>query len=756
MNHGILAFALVIVSMMVVSSCGNSKYLNEDEQLYTGADLEIKSDHHIPDRSELYSDIEEVIRPEPNATFLGMRPNLWFYNIAGETKKDKGIRHFVKNRLGNPPVLFEEVRPDFISQLIENRLYNHGYFTSKVDHENIEKGAKKTGVKYTAHVTIPYRYDSIFYPLDTHYLGNYLQNIEKYSLLKQGDLYNIESIRRERDRITRLLKNEGFYYFNSEYIHITADTTSKNYIDHEKGLDLFIGLDSDIPAEATKPYFLNDIIIYPSFQLGVEDTVITADTIAVDGYTYIDNDDENEFRPKAVIKKINLKPNTPYSTFDHEYTINRLMGMGAFKYVDVRFEELERNDTSLLNAYIYMTPLPKKSISGRVSMVSKSNNYAGPGIELGWDHRNTFGGAEHLRIRLNGGFETQLWGNRDQMAFSSFRSYQLGADVNLSFPTFIVPFRTFPSSRYVPETRFGMSYELVNRLEFFRLSSISFTSGYYWRETEKKEHNLNPLILRYISLNNVTDEFKDLLDENPFLERSFSEQYIIGPEYTYTFNNQVDDDLDNHFYLTTSANFSNPFSIFGSQFSTYYRFSADTRYYYKLSNSSRLVARLAGGIGVPYGDSESLPYVKQFFTGGPNSIRSFRARTVGPGTTEPRNPQGEIGFQDQNGNIKIEMNLEYRFDIYSIFKGALFMDAGNIWLLEEEAGLEGGQFEGDDFFKEMAVGAGLGLRIDVSYFVLRLDLAWPLRKPYLPQGQRWVRPFRDENPVLNIAIGYPF
>lgn len=741
---------------MVFLSCNSSKYLEDGQQLYTGAEIELNSPYSLPQRAQLLNKVENVLRPEPNATFLGMRPSLWIYNVAGETKKETGIRHFIKSRLGNPPVLYDEVNPGFVSELIQNRLYNNGYFDSRVNYEILEPGKKKVRVKYTADVTLPYRYDSIFYPIDTHFRGKILHEIAAGSLLEKGDIYDIQNLRDERSRIDRKLKSEGFYYFNTDHIYIKADTTSKSGIDHERTVDLFIGLEKNIPREATRRYFMNEIYIYPGFQLGDPDTLATADTIKADGYTYIDNDEENEFRPSAIIKKINLRKGSTYSTYDHEFTINRLMGMGAFKYVDVRFEELRRKDTSFLNAHIYMTPLPKKNLSGRVTMVSKSNNYAGPGLELGWKHRNAFGGAELLRINMNGGFETQLWGDEVEGTFSEFSSYQFGVNANISFPTFIVPFRTDPSTKYVPHTNFGLGYELVNRLRFFRLSSISFTSGYRWRETIKKEHNFNPLIFRYITLSNVSDDFQMLLDENPFLARSFAEQFIIGPEYSYTFNDQMDEDLNNHVYFTASANFSNPFSIFGPDFSAYYRFSSDFRYYYKLSPSSNLVGRIAGGIGVPYGDSESMPYVKQFFTGGPNSIRAFRARSVGPGSAEVQDTDGDIGFQDQNGNIKIELNLEYRFDIYSIFKGALFMDAGNIWLLEEQEGLPGGKFEGSDFINEFAVGAGVGLRIDISYFVLRLDLAWPLRKPFLPEGERWVRPFRDEHPVFNIAIGYPF
>lgn len=744
---GVAALAILLFS------CNNTKHLAEDEELYIGAELTIKSDYDIPNKGQLKSDIDEVLRPDPNSSFLGMRFGLWFYNMIGDIDKDKGIKYFIKYKMGEAPVLYQDVNPQFVSNLIKNRLQNNGYFDARVDFEVVREKEQKVQLHYNAEVQRAYRYDSIFYNLDTSPIGQTILDIEKDALIKPGDQYSLSKLRQERDRIDRNLKNNGFYYFNPEYIHVQADTSGPFSGDYPRQIDLFIGLDANIPAEAKRQYFINQVYIYPNYQLSDPDTSLTNDTILINGYTYVNNDSDNEFRPGALVKKINLRKGKQYEREDHEYTINRTMGMGAFKFVDVRFQEVDTSGKGLLDAYVYMTPMPKKKISSRISLVSKSNNYAGPGLELEWKNRNTFGGAELLKFNVNGGFETQFGGEE---AFNNFSSYQFGASARLSFPRFIIPFKTTPSKRFIPETTFGLSYELVNRLRFFRLSSISLTSGYYWRETAKKQHELNPMVIRYLSLSNVSDEFQKLLDANPFLDRSFAEQYIIGPQYTYTFSNQVDEDLRNHFYLTASADFSNPFSVFGKQFSTYYRFSTDIRYYYKVSGSSRLVGRLAAGIGVPYGNSEGLPYVKQFFTGGPNSIRAFRARTVGPGTVQPREFEEGFGFQDQNGNMKFEANLEYRFDIYGIFKGALFADAGNIWLLEEDPNQPGGKFESKDFLDELAVGAGFGLRIDISYFVLRLDMAWPIRKPYLPAGERWIHPLRDEHPILNIAIGYPF
>jgi hemolysin activation/secretion protein len=322
------------------------------------------------------------------------------------------------------------------------------------------------------------------------------------------------------------------------------------------------------------------------------------------------------------------------------------------------------------------------------------------------------------------------------------------------------------------------------------MNSFNSSAGYTWRETTVADHQLNVININFLQLNNTTPAFDSLLRKNPFFGRSFEEQFIIGSNYTYTFNSQLREEdpvwrsrrrRRHHFFFRGNVDVSGnlmhliqsvineegnteeePYTIFGTPYSQYSRFETDFRYYYKPSENNTLATRLLFGIGIPYGNSTTLPYVRQFFIGGPNSIRAFRARSVGPGSYRPE--QVGFFFFDQVGDILLEANVEYRFPLVSVVKGALFVDAGNIWLLKPYDRPQG-LFKFDTFLQQIAVGTGIGLRIDVSFFVLRFDLGIPLRYPYTDdemtqdqnlQGEWLFDKFKWRNSVFNIAIGYPF
>jgi outer membrane protein assembly factor BamA len=311
----------------------------------------------------------------------------------------------------------------------------------------------------------------------------------------------------------------------------------------------------------------------------------------------------------------------------------------------------------------------------------------------------------------------------------------------------------------------------------YALNSFKTSFGYQWKENIRKEHQLNVIDVTYVSPNHVTAEYLADIQEDPSLEKIIEKQLIFGPTYTYTYTNTMQKRRKNTFYfsgdldlagnvtgLVTGANVKdgNQKNIFDVPFSQYVKMRGDLRHYLKLGKESELASRIILGIGLPYGNSRALPTAKQFVVGGTNSIRAFRARSLGPGSY--LNAQTTNNFlPDQSGDLKLEFSTEYRAKLFSIVRGALFVDAGNVWLLNADPNKSGGEIT-KDFMKDIAVGAGAGLRFDLSFLVLRTDLAFPLRKPYLPQGQRWViddinfgsGPWRKENLILNIAIGYPF
>lgn len=455
------------------------------------------------------------------------------------------------------------------------------------------------------------------------------------------------------------------------------------------------------------------------------------------------------------------------------------MGLGLFKYANITFNKDTTNVTdtaNFLNTNIYLTQVIPVSLRAEIQAVTKSNNYSGPYLYLTYIDRNSFGGAERFELNLNGGFETQL------SKQNSLFSYEVGADASLAFPKFIFPFIDFNkylSKNYTPRTEIKAGYDIVSRVNYFASNSFEASYGYNWQETEKKYHRFKLISLNYSNLLRTTAEFDEILNENPLVRESFDEKLILSIVYDYTYDKGLtgDEQFSTYFNLNTEVagntlNLGDQIvhgfdenaetgRILGLRYSQFAKATVDVRFTWRLENKMHLVNRYILGAGLPYGNSNTLPYNKQYFIGGVNSLRGFPYRSIGPGSFQPVDE--ERFLFSHNGTMKLESNLEWRFPIAGPVNGALFTDAGNIWLWEENEDKPGSEsFRLSSFYNQIAFNTGFGIRLDISFFVLRLDLGIPLRLPYEENGSHWInfRPFNkvwiSEYPVLNFAIGYPF
>jgi len=543
--------------------------------------------------------------------------------------------------------------------------------------------------------------------------------------------------------------------------------------------DLSLQIKKEIPVEATQIYTIGNIYIYSGYSLNRDSTTVSvSDTVSTGGCYYVDLD--RKFEPDVIFRSVFLRKGDIYSRENYNITLNRLMNLGVFKFVNIRFVRTDSAGIPRLEPHIYLTPLLEKNIRFELQGVSKSNNLVGPVFESSFRNRNMFGGAELLKLSVDIGFETYLGGGQ-----SKGNSYEIGTRGELELPKFVTPFRLENiSSLFVPKTHFVLGMRMLHRLQYYQLYSVDASFGYNWKESISKEHTGHPLSITFAQLARTTQKFNDLLNTNPLLRKSFEEQFIIGQNYSFTFNDQFDTDQKNHVYFKGSIDLSGnllhlgqslfikrkatpeaPYKIFGMIYSQYYKFDIDVRHYFNtIDHSPLLASRLIAGIGIPYGNSATLPYVKQFFIGGSNSVRAFVSHGLGPGSYKIPDSVIAKSFIDQAGDIKLEANTEFRFPIVSILKGALFVDAGNIWLLREDPSRPGGMFSGKAFLDQVAVGTGFGVRLDLSFFIIRCDLAFPLRVPSLPDNERWIirkidfgdPSWRTNNLVLNVAIGYPF
>jgi len=781
--------SLFIFVCLVWAACSNTKYLKPGQKLYTGAEVVINPDSSakIDNQSDVKSALEGKARPKPNKSIFGLRPKLYIYNLAGEPKKPKGIKHWLRTKIGEPPVLLSEVKLKNNNDVMTSYLISQGYLQSVVTGDTITK-EKTAKAVYTANTGIRYKISNVTFPKDTGKLARIVNEYKGNTLLKTGDYYDLDVFKNERIRIDNDLKEKGYFYFSPDYLILQVDSTiGKNLV------NITVKVKDIAPDAGVKPYTIKNINIYPNYSLRRDSVLRKLTPTEYHDFNIYDN--RNTFKPRIFDRLVFFKKGETYNRTDHSQSLNRMVNINAFQDVRAEFLPLDSFKNDQLDLNIYLTPLKKNSLTFGVTGTSKSNNFVGSEVKVTQTTRNLFRGAEQLDVSVSGGFETQVSGQSQGL-----NSYSFTAEGKLTFPQFIVPFyKPKSTTAFIPKTITSLSYQLLSRGSIYKLNSFKAEFGYNWKENMYKEHTLNPISINYVQPLFASDRKRDsIFVTNPSLRYSLEKQFIIGSNYNFTYTNQMEDQRRNNVYFSGSVegggNVWGLFvpkdddgqrSIFKVPLTQYVRLETDLRDFYKINRKVTWANRLNLGYGYGYGNNSSLPFVRQFFAGGSNDIRAFPARALGPGTYKV--PDTAI-FADQGGDIKIMLNSELRFKIVSILYGAVFVDAGNIWLrkedkgspavaaipaspgvpavpaIPEDPGRPGSGFKFSRALSEMAVGTGAGLRVDATIFVIRLDVAFPIRKPYNPDGQRWVldqvafgdKAWRKDNLVYNIGIGYPF
>ncbi|MEO9952908.1 BamA/TamA family outer membrane protein [Nonlabens sp.] len=750
---------LVISIVLIASSCAVKKYVPEDELLFTGSSLDIKLDSltDVKNVAALKLELEATLSPQPNSKFLGMRPGLHYYY---KVNKDSAgfIARFLNKKIGEKPVYLSDVEEEATRDLLRNRLENRGFFFSNISSKTFkDEDAKEGNVSYD--VTLPNPYRMKTYQVDRDSIPFYavLEDQIKKSPIKVDSRFDLSALKLERERIDLNLKDKGYYNFNSGFLIFQADTNQyKN-----RKFDLFLKLKQDVPTKAIKPYQIKSVNVFPY-------NVTTSDTVKLDTVRYANKDyiqESDFFRPDRLDPFILLEKGDLYNPEKSKATSRRLGSIGAYKFVNIEYTEIEGEETDSLNyleANIFLSPLNKRAIRAELQAVTKSNDFSGPTLGLTFSNRNLFKGGETLNIKATGTYEVQVAGNSS----GGLTSTEFGLGADLIFPRVLAPFKV--DSDYfeyaIPKTKTSLNASILNRSQLYSLLTFSGSFGYVWQANKYVTHELNPVSINYVRPTNISEEFQAILDDNAFLQSSFDQQFISGLTYSFTYNGMLSQSKRALFYVNSTVDVAgNSISLLaqendlgkkeflGLEYAQYAKADVDFRFHYLLNEESRIATRFFAGYGLPFGNSDVLPFSKQYFSGGAYSVRAFRTRSLGPGTYTA-NTADDSSFFDQSGNVRLEANVEYRFPIYSYFKGALFVDAGNVWSTAGN-GLDGGEFS-SDFVNELGIGAGIGMRVDVQGFVIRFDLAAPWHDPSLPENERWN--FDVENPVFNFAIGYPF
>lgn len=744
------------MALLLLQSCSVKKNIPEEERLYTGASIEIESDSVIQNQSQLKSVLEKTLRPKPNKKFLGMRLGLFFYY---KMQKDTPgfINRFLYKRMGENPVYQSDVEPFEVEEILVNRLENRGFFYSAASHKFDEK-EKEASITYSLTVPTPYlmgnyRLDSIPSPIASE-----IEESVSETKLSKGMRFDLSNLKLERERIDKDLKRKGYYNFNPSFLIFEADTNQYD----KKRFDLFLRLKKETPQKSVVPYRISRINVYADYD--AEDSE-EKEKVRYNEKNYVNG--TRFFKPKRLDPFITLEEGQYYDPEDSRNSARRLSTIGVYKFVNIQYKEVDSvltDSLGLLEADIFLSPLNKRVLRAELQAVSKSNSFAGPGLALNYGNRNLFKGGETFNTTGRFGYEFQAGGQGE----GGRTSLELGIKNELILPRMLFPVKIDHNYfKYdIPKTKIGVNVEYLNRTKLYALLTATAQFGYLWQANRFVTHEITPISLNYTKKVYTSKEFDSILDRNPFLRRSFEQQFIPGGQYSYTYNGMIDTHKEHQFYVNANIDVAgNSMSLFGRkhdegkktvlgmEYAQYIKGDVDLRYHFNLGKEQVIATRIFGGYGLPYGNSDVMPFVKQYYSGGPYSVRAFRIRSLGPGTFRDED-NGNSNYFDRTGNIRLEANIEYRFPIVSFLKGAVFADAGNVWNSKGNPEYNYQDKFTSSFISELGMGAGVGLRVDVQGFVLRFDFAAPFHDPTKDKGERF--DFDVKGTIFNFGIGYPF
>ena len=765
MRQPILYIGFLLLAL-AGTACNPTRRLQEGELFYQGAKTEFIGSPPAQQK-KLEAQLLEMASPQPNEQLLGLYPRLGVYNAFAN--KQKGIGKWLREKLGRPPVTYNSSLVERSHLRMEKFLKDNGYLQATIRYDTLVKHRKAT-VNYRIRTGKQYTIGAVEWPRDTTPLNELLEEEKPGSLLKAGEPLQLSLLKGERGRLAQSGIEQGFFRLSADNFYYYVDTS---FATAQAGLYLRVALPEDgLPF---RRHYIGKTAIHPTYLLNEKEQELAMDTLKLEGFQFIQSQD---FVRLSVLKRAVLqREGELYVHSLQQKSVNRLLGLGPFKFVNLKYQLRESGDSLFLDRQFFLTPGLTQDFSAEVEASSLESNSLGSALNINYTHRNFLGGAESFTLDFSSGILTQL--GKDVRFINS---YDFSLEAGLSFPSLLIPFGLIrPERAWQARSSVSLGGEFERRATQYTLQSFRNRFAYQWQPGRLHQHSLSPLQLTWVKTRNTSPEFEARLASNPRLRTSFGNYFIASAAYQYSYSEQKPQQREDYLSLQAQAEaagnlsyaiseiFSSgqdrPYKLFGIPYAQFLSLEADTRYHHYLNQGSWIV-RANLGVAIPYGNSEAVPYIRQFFVGGANSIRAFRLRELGPGS----NTDGfstEQGVSDQTGDIKIELNAEYRLPLFSYLHGAVFADAGNIWLIGRAAtGQEkaGGLFEWNNFYNELAVGAGLGLRLDVTYFVLRLDVAFPLRRPFPDEGFRWVideisplsRRWRQENLVMNLALGYPF
>lgn len=747
----------------VLAACSTTARIPADEVLYTGVKKVEMAEDSVKIPPALTSAVKEAVDVPPNNYWklLGWHYpfplGLWVYN--NWPNPEKGLRHWLYEKLVAEPVLVSDVRPEVRTRMIEQILDNNGYFRGTATYELVKgRNKKKAKILYTVNPGPAFPVDTVMLLPDSTALYSLIDSLARTDdyLSMKSPRFSVDSLANARKRITNSLRNRGYYFFQPDYIEYLADS-----LENPGKIALKVDMASNAPKFALQPYRTGKVTIRVNRSQGGG----KPDTVKLSRSTLIQMM-PSRLRRRIFDENVTFRPGRTFSVRNMDRTQANLARLGIFSGIEINARpDTSARDSRVLDVDIDCTFDTPLETSLEVNASSKSNSYIGPGLTFGVTNKNIFGGGEQLSVKLTGTYEWQTGRGRG----SIFNSYEVGITGSLAFPRLLAP-RFIPRSRFqLNWTRLQLNADLLNRPHYFKMAQFNASINYDWRVRRHVQNTLTLFKLTYTNLMHTTHEFDSIMAANPSVAQSFRSQFIPQMSYTYVYDRQINPDntinwqftvqeAGNVFWAIYSAcGKKGEKELFGTPFSQFVKGQTQLVWGRRIFYGDHwLVSRVAVGAAHAYGNSTQVPYAEQFYVGGANSIRAFAVRSIGPGSYKAPDGMPEDYF-DRTGTFKFEANVEYRFPLMGPLHGALFVDAGNVWLLKDDPMRPGGKLEAKNFLREIALGTGFGLRFDISMLVVRADLGIGIHAPYnTGHGGYYNMVNFGKSLAFHLAIGYPF
>lgn len=766
-----LHFAFLLGGLMLFS-CSPVKFVPEDKYLISKVQVEIDNEKLSKESARA------LVKQKENYKILGfLKFHLHVYNLSSKKKQDDWLK-----RIGEAPQVYDEVLVKKSEEQLLQYANSKGFFKAEVKTDlKLKEKKRKAELVFNLKAGEQYIIQRINYQIKDSVLQELYFNSSIKPNVEPGDAFDIENLEKHQADIVKLFKNNGYFYFSKDDVKFIADSSvyAKQVL-----VDLLIRPAKNSQLDSTKvfqPFYLNNF--YISVLPGNSPVTVSRDSVSVFsdtlvwGNSTLYQNDKVKYPPALFDRTLPLKKGALYNNSEVVNAFNAFNRLRQFRFVDIQFAEVPAvNDSNLLDCYVRLAPLNKQATSFDIEGTNTSGNFGVAG-NLTYQHRNLFRGAEVFQMSLRGGVERLQNLNNG----SNFNTTEFGVETNLMIPQLLGPGSFIQQfERFSPRTVITLGYNYQRRPEYTRtISNIKF--GYDWKSAEDIRNIWNILDYNKVKIYDYDPAFIDSI-QDLYIKSSFTDHLIFAMNYSWIFNNQQLTKIKNYTYarfniessgnlLWTISKLANRdkyqevdslgnimaeyYQAFNTRFAQYVKGDFEYSRSFIIDKFNSIVGRTFFGIGIPFGNLNVLPFEKKYFSGGANGIRAWPVRSLGPGTYKSSSED----YPNQTADIKLEANLEYRFKLIAFIEGALFIDAGNIWAINEKDNRLGAQFKFNSFYKQLALGTGTGLRFDMSYFILRLDLGMKLRDPSVVNNSGWIignRQLTSNDFNFTFAIGYPF